>query len=75
MVTLPEFRRRGCASAVLASLLDWFKAHEVATIELHATAPSELMYRAAGFDTPFGHALSRYGYDDPRRRMAGVPHD
>ncbi len=76
MVTLPEFRRRGCASAVLASLLAWFEAHGVATIELHATASSELMYRAAGFDTPFGRVLSRYGDDDPRaRHVAGVPRD
>jgi ribosomal protein S18 acetylase RimI-like enzyme len=77
MVTLPQFRRRGCASAVLALLLGWFEARGVATIELHATAPSEPMYRAAGFDNPFGHALSRYGDDDPRarHRVAGVPHE
>ncbi len=75
IVTLPEFRRRGCARTVLASLLDWFEAHGVATIELHATGPSEPMYRAAGFDTPFGRALSRYGDDDPRacQRLAGLP--
>jgi ribosomal protein S18 acetylase RimI-like enzyme len=70
MATDPYHRRRGYASAILAALLDWFDARGVRTVELHATASGEPLYRAAGFIEPFCPALSRYAPLDPRTPAA-----
>jgi ribosomal protein S18 acetylase RimI-like enzyme len=44
-----EFRRRGYARATTLALLDWFAAHDVTRVDLHATPDAEAMYRALGF--------------------------
>lgn len=49
MVTEPGFRGRGLATVVLAALLDWFSAQGIRTVDLHASAQGEPIYRAAGF--------------------------
>lgn len=49
MVTEPEFRRRGLARAILAELLNWCGARDVRSIDLHASAMGEPLYRSMGF--------------------------
>ena len=49
VATEPAWQRRGCARAVLAALVDWFRTHGVVGVELHATADGEPLYRSLGF--------------------------
>ncbi|HEX8804325.1 MAG TPA: GNAT family N-acetyltransferase [Acidimicrobiales bacterium] len=52
VVTEREWRRRGLAGAVVRVLLDWFVAHGVRSVDLHATASGDRVYRALGFAEP-----------------------
>ena len=48
--TEPAFRARGLGRAVMARLVDWYRASGVGVVELHATAAAEALYRSMGFD-------------------------
>lgn len=63
--TDPDFRGRGLARRVMTALLSWYEAHGVPTVELHATARADSLYRALGFDDAGPVAL--------RRRMTALP--
>src|ERR1700722_9463803 len=47
--TLPAFRRRGIASAILTKLLDHAKSDGCAKVSLHTVAQARDMYAKAGF--------------------------
>jgi ribosomal protein S18 acetylase RimI-like enzyme len=47
--TDPVYRGRGFARATTEALLDWFAAHGVTRVDLHATAEAEHLYRSLGF--------------------------
>ena len=49
VATDPEFRRRGHSRAVMEALLDWFRAQNVALVDLPATQVAEPLYRDLGF--------------------------
>ncbi|MBO0730444.1 MAG: GNAT family N-acetyltransferase [Acidimicrobiaceae bacterium] len=57
--TEPEFRGRGLGRLVMSSLLAWFDARDVRTVELHATPMAEAMYLELGFDDEGPRALRR----------------
>lgn len=63
--TEPDFRGRGLARRVMAALMSWYEAHGVPTVELHATAQADALYRSLGFDDSGPVAL--------RRRMTALP--
>lgn len=52
MFTDPHYRRCGFAGAIVRALLEWFHAHEVTKLELHATPAGENLYRSLGFGDP-----------------------
>jgi GNAT superfamily N-acetyltransferase len=55
VATDPEFRRRGHSRAAMGALLKWFRAEDVAIVDLRATPEAEALYRSLGFtdvDTP-----------------------
>lgn len=49
MCTRPDARRRGHASTILASLIDWLTTRGVGRFELHASPDGRALYRRAGF--------------------------
>lgn len=49
MSTEPGWRRRGCARAVLESLLEEADRRHTGRVELHATAEGARLYRSLGF--------------------------
>ncbi|MEW9547507.1 GNAT family N-acetyltransferase [Nonomuraea sp. NPDC050783] len=49
MVTDPAYRRRGHSRAIMCSLLDWFREHDAARVDLHASREGEPLYRELGF--------------------------
>jgi len=49
----------------MAALMSWYEAHGVPTVELHATAQADALYRSLGFDDSGPVAL--------RRRMTTLP--
>jgi GNAT superfamily N-acetyltransferase len=49
MVTELEHRGLGLATAILRELLAWFTEQGIHTVELHASADGEPIYRAHGF--------------------------
>ncbi|MET9290663.1 GNAT family N-acetyltransferase [Streptomyces sp. NPDC003077] len=49
VVTDPAYRRRGHSRAIMRDLLAWFRAREVARVDLYASAEGEPLYRALGF--------------------------
>ena len=49
MVTEAEHRGQGLASSILRELLAWFTAQGIHTVDLHASAQGEPIYRAHGF--------------------------
>jgi GNAT superfamily N-acetyltransferase len=59
------WRRRGLARAVTITLLDWFAARQVPSVELHATPDGESLYRALGFEQGW--------YPGLRIRLAPTP--
>jgi len=55
MVTRPDMRRRGYASAVLREMLAWMDAHDARVVQLVASAEGEPLYSLHGFvRDPFG---------------------
>lgn len=50
VATVPEWRGRGCARAVVSALVEWFRVTRVPSVELHATRAGEPLYRSLGFD-------------------------
>ncbi len=54
MSTDPDWRRRGCARAVLDELLREARRRGVQRVELHATPDGAPLYRAVGFVSPVG---------------------
>ncbi|MZD10119.1 GNAT family N-acetyltransferase [Streptomyces sp. SID5785] len=48
--TDPVHRRRGYSRACVEALLDWYRAHGVARVDLFATAAGEPLYAALGFE-------------------------
>lgn len=52
MCTDERHRRQGLARAVLAGLMDWFRAQGVTRVDLHASAMGEPLYRQVGFVDP-----------------------
>ena len=66
VATDDEFRGRGCARAVMTTLLEWLDANDVPALELHATAMGEHLYRSLGFREGVGApALRRRTWDPP----------
>jgi hypothetical protein len=53
------------ARAVTITLLDWFAARQVPSVELHATPDGESLYRALGFEQGW--------YPGLRIRLAPTP--
>ncbi|HET9558265.1 MAG TPA: GNAT family N-acetyltransferase [Actinomycetota bacterium] len=49
MVTETGWQGRGLATAIVAGLLDWFRAQGINKVDLHASAHGEPIYRALGF--------------------------
>ncbi|MFJ9542933.1 GNAT family N-acetyltransferase [Streptomyces sp. NPDC101225] len=49
VITDPAHRRRGHGRAIMRGLLDWFREHEVARVDLYASAEGEPLYRDLGF--------------------------
>lgn len=47
--TRPAFRRRGCARAVMAALMEEARERELSAVELKATEEGVPLYRFAGF--------------------------
>lgn len=58
MSTDPRFRRRGYGRRTLIALLDWMRSTGIGTVDLHATADGEHLYRALGFTEPTDPALT-----------------
>ena len=52
-------RRRGHARDVMQALVDWYDAHSVPVMELHATPEGEPLYRELGFSDAGPRALRR----------------
>lgn len=57
--TEPEWRRKGASRAAMEALLAWFDDRGVASVELHATADGEPLYRSLGFGDDGRNALRR----------------
>jgi ribosomal protein S18 acetylase RimI-like enzyme len=69
--TDPAYRRRGLSRATVVALLDWLRSTGITTVDLHATADGEHLYRSLGFTEPEDRALTlRFG-PDPVRRSVG----
>jgi GNAT superfamily N-acetyltransferase len=49
VATDERWRRSGCSRAILQALLAWYATNQVRSIELHATASGERLYRSLGF--------------------------
>ena len=58
MYTDPAFRRRGLGRLTLTALLGWMRAAGIRTVNLHASADGESLYRAMGFTNPAETALT-----------------
>lgn len=61
MATNPAWRSRGVARAVMAFLLDGFRARGVHKVGLHYTAAGEPLYRSLGFVEPSQPELRWFG--------------
>ena len=69
VATDDEFRGKGCARAVMTTLLECLDERNVAAVELHATEMGEPLYRSLGFWEGTGApALRRRGWDPPPPR-------
>jgi GNAT superfamily N-acetyltransferase len=58
MCTLPAYRRRGYARAVLTALLEWFTSIGVQRVDLRAAADGEPLYRSVGFSEGLAPTLT-----------------
>ena len=59
VATDDEERGKGYGRAVMEALLDWLEERGCASIELHATADGEPLYRSLGFHEASNPALRR----------------
>lgn len=59
MATDPAWRGRGIAGEIVDALLTWFTDNGVPTVDLHATAAGDPIYRKRGFETGRYPALRR----------------
>ena len=67
VATEDDFRGRGCARAVMTTMLEWFDARG-GEVELHATKSGEPLYRSLGFWEGNGApSLRRRPWDPPPR--------
>lgn len=57
MATAPEHRRRGHGRALLARVLNTYRARGVARFYLHATEAGRPLYESLGFDTVGSYSL------------------
>lgn len=64
VATDDEFRSRGCARAVMTTLLEWFDERGC-EVELHATEMGEPLYRSLGFWEGIVPALRRRAWAPP----------
>lgn len=46
------YRRRGLGRAVMSALVEWCRDNGVRSVELHATADGDALYRSLGFGEP-----------------------
>jgi ribosomal protein S18 acetylase RimI-like enzyme len=56
MATRPEFRRRGCAAAILHALARWSQRHQVTQMYLQVmenNRPALALYAQVGFETRY----------------------
>lgn len=58
VATDPAYRGRGYARATTSALLEWLRGTGIRTVDLHATAPAEGLYRSLGFVEPADRALT-----------------
>jgi GNAT superfamily N-acetyltransferase len=49
VATDPAYRRRGYSRACMRALLDWYSAHGVDVVNLHASPDGEPLYASLGF--------------------------
>ena len=70
--TEPSWRRHGLARRITGALLDWYREKRILTVELHATADGEPLYRSLGFAEGSNLAL-RLRLDRPANLSAGLP--
>ena len=63
VATAPAFRRRGLARLTMEALLGWYASVGVGSLELHATADGEPLYRSLGFGESGGRALRRLAWE------------
>jgi GNAT superfamily N-acetyltransferase len=49
MYTVPEYRGKGLASKVVRAAVDWTRAHNYASLRLHASEKGRRVYRKQGF--------------------------
>jgi GNAT superfamily N-acetyltransferase len=49
VATDPDQRRRGYSRACVTALLDWYRDHDIRTVDLRASAEAEPLYRDLGF--------------------------
>jgi GNAT superfamily N-acetyltransferase len=50
-------RGTGLGRAVMAAIIDWYRANDVGVVELHATADGEPLYASMGFSSGGNPAL------------------
>jgi ribosomal protein S18 acetylase RimI-like enzyme len=58
VATDPGYRGRGYARATTSALLEWLRGTGISTVDLHATAQAEGLYRSLGFVEPADRALT-----------------
>ncbi|MDA0634225.1 GNAT family N-acetyltransferase [Nonomuraea sp. MCN248] len=49
VATHPEHRRRGYSRACVTALVEWYREHGVATVDLRTSAEGEPLYSSLGF--------------------------
>jgi GNAT superfamily N-acetyltransferase len=49
--TEPDHRRRGLARRLVATILDWCRAHDIPRVSLHASAEGRPVYEQLGFNS------------------------
>jgi GNAT superfamily N-acetyltransferase len=60
VATDPEFRRQGCARVVMESVVAWSLAHDVGSVDLHASPDGAPLYRDLGFAPAPNPELRRF---------------
>ncbi|MFG1947133.1 GNAT family N-acetyltransferase [Nonomuraea sp. NPDC048826] len=49
VATHPEHRRRGYSRACVTALVEWYREHDVRTVDLRSSAEGEPLYASLGF--------------------------